>query len=623
VAREGFFYVKDSIFSDASHIKSEGGVVHTSYTAKEIIARIWKENLYPRRKRLAIAVIAMVFASATTGLMVPAIKFAIDDIFVARNMEYVYYLAGATFLITLIKTIAEYVAKVSMGYLGNRFIADIRIALFRKLTFADMAWIEDTHSGMFLSNFLNDTNYIKDTASRVIVALAENFTKAVFLALAMIWLDPLMSVIVLLSMPPALFFMNRQRGEMDKVTKDTLHETGSLSKLITQTLRSIRVVRAYGQEKREIDRVTNTVERTMEFSMRSLRTKARSGPVVELLAGIGFSGAILFAGMEGAHGRMTIGEFSAFLAAAMLLYQPLKALAQLQVSLQEGVAASGRVFGILDEPQKMLEADDAVALELSKGTISFENVDFSYDEENAVLMDFTLDIPAGKSVALVGPSGAGKSTILNLVLRFYDPQKGRILIDGQELSALKLNSLRKNIALVTQDPILFDDTLEANIAYGSQQTEHQKVIEAARAAAAHDFISAFPEGYLSGAGEAGNNLSGGERQRVAIARAFMHDAPILLLDEPTSALDSQAEEKVQKALSILMKGRTVLMIAHRLSTVKDADMICVLDKGRIVEKGTHDELVAANGLYSRLYKTQFEKNMSDQGVVEQAGGGKE
>ena len=221
-------------------------------------------------------------------------------------------------------------------------------------------------------------------------------------------------------------------------------------------------------------------------------------------------------------------------------------------------------------------------------------------------LTFTLDIPAGKSVALVGPSGAGKSTILNLVLRFFDPVEGKILIDGQDISQLKLNSLRAHIALVTQDPILFDDTLEANIAYGSKVIDAGKVRKAAKAAAAHDFIMAFPQAYKSSAGEAGNNLSGGERQRIAIARALMHDAPILLLDEPTSALDSQAEEKVQKALSHLMKGRTVLMIAHRLSTIKDVDMICVLDKGRIVEQGTHDELLASGGLYSTLYKTQFE-----------------
>jgi ATP-binding cassette, subfamily B, bacterial MsbA len=600
--------VKDSLFKDARHIDREDDDLQRTYTTREIVARVWKESLYPRRKLLALALVSMLFAAATTGLMVPAIKFAIDDIFVARNMEFVYYLAGGTFLITLIKTVSEYISKLTMGYLGNRFIADIRIALYKKLTYADMEWIEDTHSGLFLSNFLNDTNYIRDTASRVIIALGENFTKAIFLALAMIWLDPLMSMIILLSMPPAIFFMNRQRGEMHKATKQTLQETGNLSKLITQTLRSMRVVRAYGQEEREISRAKDTIERALEFSMRSLRTRAKSGPVVEMLAGIGFSGAILFAGVEGAEGRMTIGEFSAFLAAAMLLYQPLKAMAQLQVSLQEGVAASGRVFGIIDQPQKMLEPADAMELDLGKGAISFRNVDFAYDEKNLVLKDFTLDIPAGKSVALVGPSGAGKSTILNLVLRFFAPGKGQILIDGQDISGLKLNSLRKHIALVTQDPILFDDSLEANIAYGAGEIKRDKVIEAAKAAAAHDFIMGFPDDYQSGAGEAGNNLSGGERQRIAIARAFMHDAPILLLDEPTSALDSQAEEKVRKALSTLMKGRTVLMIAHRLSTVKDADVICVLDKGRIVEQGAHDELVASNGLYSQLYKTQFESD---------------
>ena len=279
---------------------------------------------------------------------------------------------------------------------------------------------------------------------------------------------------------------------------------------------------------------------------------------------------------------------------------------QLQVSLQEGVAASGRVFGIIDQPQTMLEPADATDLKLVKGGISFKNLDFSYEDDNPVLTDFTLDIPAGKSVALVGPSGAGKSTILNLVLRFFAPVNGKILIDDQDISQLKLSSLRAQIGLVTQDPILFDDTLEANIAYGSKKLDTGKVKKAAKAAAAHDFISAFSRGYQSPAGEAGNNLSGGERQRIAIARAFMHDAPILLLDEPTSALDSQAEEKVQKALSELMKGRTVLIIAHRLSTIKDVDIICVLDKGRIVEQGTHDVLLASGGLYSKLYKTQFE-----------------
>ena len=603
--------MNDSLFSDRSEIEREDDELQKNYSTREIVERVWRENLYPRRKLLALAMVSMIFAAITTGLMVPAIKFAIDDIFVARKMEFVYYLAGATFLITLIKTISEYISKLTMGYLGNRFIADLRISLYSKLTYADMEWIEGTHSGLFLSNFLNDTNYIRDTASRVIIALGENLTKAIVLALALIWLDPVMSMIILLSMPPAIFFMNRQRGEMDRATRKTLQETGTLSKLITQTLRSIRVVRAYGQEEREISRARNTIERALEYTMRSLRTKVKSGPVVELLAGVGFSGAILFAGMEGAQGRMTIGEFSAFLAAAMLLYQPLKALAQLQVSLQEGVAASGRVFGILDQQQKMTELDDAKELDLSKGAIRFDHVDFAYDENNPVLKDFTLDIPAGKTVALVGPSGAGKSTILHLVLRFFDPGKGRILIDGQELSQLKLKSLRRNIALVTQDPILFDDTLEANIAYGSMDIDRDKVVEAAKAAAAHDFIMALPQDYQSGAGEAGNNLSGGERQRVAIARALMHDAPILLLDEPTSALDSHAEEKVQKALSILMKGRTVLMIAHRLSTVKDADMICVLNHGQIVEQGTHDELVASRGLYSDLYKTQFEGDDDD------------
>ena len=276
----------------------------------------------------------------------------------------------------------------------------------------------------------------------------------------------------------------------------------------------------------------------------------------------------------------------------------------MQTQLQEGVAAASRVFGIVDL-EVTSEVADAKPLELERGEIEFRNVSYAYEPENSVLKGVSLTVPQGRTVALVGPSGSGKSTLVNLTLRFFDPQRGKVMIDGQDIKHVTVDSLRDVIALVTQDPVLFDDTIRANIAYGAKPIDESQVIEAAKAAAAHDFIMGLPRGYDTRVGEAGGLLSGGERQRIAIARAIYKDAPILLLDEPTSSLDSEAEAKVQAALEGLMRGRTVLMIAHRLSTVKKADLICVLDQGRIIESGKHDELVAKGGLYTRLHRTQF------------------
>jgi subfamily B ATP-binding cassette protein MsbA len=309
-----------------------------------------------------------------------------------------------------------------------------------------------------------------------------------------------------------------------------------------------------------------------------------------------------------------------FMTAALLLYTPLKSAATLQTALQEGVAAASRVFGIIDRDVQLKEAPDAKPLELTRGEIEFRDVSFAYEPDNAVLRGISLTVPPGKTVALVGPSGSGKSTLVNLCLRFFDPEKGKVVIDGQDIARVTVASLRDAIALVTQDPVLFDDTIRANIAYGTKPEDEAQVIAAAKAAAAHDFIMALPKGYDTRVGEAGSLLSGGERQRIAIARAVYKDAPILLLDEPTSSLDSEAEAKVQAALESLMRGRTVLMIAHRLSTVKKADLICVLDQGRIVEIGRHEELVAKGGLYTRLHRTQF-GIAGGHGVAEDDNGG--
>jgi ATP-binding cassette, subfamily B, bacterial MsbA len=597
--------LKDQLFRDASAITRSADELQVDYTTGEIVVRIWREHLRPRFGLLVVASLAMLLTAATTGAIPFLIQKIADDVFVAKNEQMVYWITAAIVIVTVVKAVAEYIADVTVAYLGHRFIADLRLQMFAKLSRADLNWIQRVHSGRLLSGFLNDATLIRQTASRSLVTLGENYIKVIILVGAMFYMDPRFSVLLLVFMPVAWFVLSRQRRKMRKSTTKSLQETGDLSALITQTLRGMRIVRAYRQEDREETRAASTINRALEFTMRGTRARALSSPSIELLTGLGFALAIYFAGTKGVRGDLTLGHFMGFMTAALLIYAPLKSVATLQTQLQEGIAAASRVFGIIDLNISLREAPDAKPLKLERGEIEFRNVTFAYDPENSVLRGVSLTVPPGRTVALVGPSGSGKSTLVNLTLRFFDPDRGMVLIDGQDIKHVTVESLRDAIALVTQDPVLFDDTIGANIAYGAKPPEESGVIQAAKAAAAHDFIMALPKGYNTRVGEAGGLLSGGERQRIAIARALYKDAPILLLDEPTSSLDSEAEAKVQAALEELMRGRTVLMIAHRLSTVKKADLICVLDQGRIVETGRHDELVAKGGLYTRLHRTQF------------------
>lgn len=578
---------------------------HPSLTTMETVRRMTGGYLKPHAALILTAVLANALVAATTGILPFLIEQTAQLILVEKRQDMLLLIPLAALGIQLLKALATYGSNVIMNFVGQRMVSAIQVQLFSRLMTADLGWIQQTHSGRFISTFMTDVIRLRDATAQSIINLTRHLLTLIVLIGYMYYLDWLMALMATGIIPFAAVLMQRLGRKTRKATNKGLEETGSLSTLIAEALSGIRVVKAYGQEDREIDRASSTINRVLEHMMSSVRAKAAASPFTEALTGVGIAAVIYYAGLQAQTGDMTAGSFIGFMAAVMLAYQPLKAVANQQTLLQEGVAAASRLFPILDVEAKIEDRPDATELVVSKGAIDLSNVTFLYDDGTKALDNVSITVPAGKTVALVGPSGAGKSTILNLVPRFYDVSTGSVTVDGQDLRSVTLASLRNASALVTQEPFLFDDTVRANIAYGQPDATDADIEEAARNAAAHDFIATLPNGYDTHVGEAGLKLSGGQRQRIAIARAMLKNAPILLLDEATSSLDTASELQVQTALQTLMEGRTTLVIAHRLSTIMHADNIYVIDNGQVVEEGTHAQLVEQGGLYADLSRSQF------------------
>ena len=494
-----------------------------------------------------------------------------------------------------------------MNFVGQRSTANLQRDLFARLVRGDLAYVSQQHSGAYISVFMNDATRLRDTVSNIIIALMRHLLTVVALIAFMFTINwQLALVYTVIVIPVGISAMRRLGRVTRSASQQGLQETGEFSTLIAETLSGLRVVKAYGQENDQIDRAGTTIDRVLEFTMRALRARAAASPAIEALGGIAVAAIIFIGGYQSMQGNLTAGEFMGFITALLAVYQPLRSVANMQTVLQEGVAAGKRVFAILDAHDLILDNDKAQTLKVSNGALRFDNVSFQYEgREHPALNSVSIEVKPGQSVALVGASGSGKSTLLNLVLRFFDVSQGQIEIDGQDIREVTLDSLRRATALVTQDPFLFDDTIANNIAYGSPSADEAAIEQAAKQAAAHEFITELPQGYDTRVGESGLRLSGGQKQRIAIARAMLKNAPILLLDEATSALDTASEQKVQSALNELMKGRTSLVIAHRLSTVMHADCIHVMREGQVVESGTHSELLAQKGVYADLYQKQF------------------
>ncbi|MEX1153461.1 ABC transporter ATP-binding protein [Parvibaculum sp.] len=577
---------------------------------RDVVGRMAREYLRPHWRLAALALLASAIVAASTGVLPILIKHALDNIVGSDSWMLLLVSAGAI-MATSVQAVATYFAKVNMSTIGQHIVAEIQRRMFGRIMHADLAWVSGTHSGRFISGFLYDAARVRDSITTTVIDLGQNLLTVIALIGAMFYLNwklALMGTAVI----PFIAVLVRQLGRRSrKAARQTMQGSGDLSAVISEALGGIRVVKAYDQEATEIARAARSIDEVLRYSLRALKSRAAASPVTGVLSGFGIAAVIYFGGRSVQTGILTIGDLGGFLSAMMLAYEPLKKLASTQTLMQEGVAAAIRVFPILDIEPGIRAPEGAEPLKVSDGAIRFEDVHFYYSDGTPALNGVSIEVPKGHTAALVGPSGAGKSTILNLVPRFYDPSSGRVLIDGQDVSQVTLASLRGASSLVTQEPFLFDDTIRANIAYGSPQAGDAEIEQAARNAAAHEFILGLPKGYETRVGEAGFKLSGGQRQRIAIARAMLKNAAILLLDEATSALDTASEMQVQAALTRLMEGRTTLVIAHRLSTIKHADNIYVIDGGRVVEQGTHAALVAQGGLYAELSRSQFIEDATD------------
>lgn len=572
--------------------------------SRELGQRIFHEHIRPYGRSFIFAIFLMILAALSTSALPYMLQPVFDEVFTRGTPQLLMFVCGGIFLAFVIKGATSFGEAVIMTYVGQRIISDLQNRLFSHLMHLDLAYFHGTSSGDLLSRFTNDVNLMRNAVATTLVGFGKDSFTLIFLVSLMFYRDWTLACIAFFIFPLAVLPILRIGRRMRKVANNTQEELASFTGRLTQVFQGIRVIKAYGTEEYEALRAHTMIERIFALVYKSSRVRSASHPIIESLGGMAIVIVIAYGGWQVMHHARTTGEFMSFILALLLVYEPLKRLSNLNANLQEGLAAAARVFAIIDSPATIQDRVDAKPLPPIEGHIEFRDVSFSYPDGKVALDEIHLKIQKAHSIALVGASGAGKSTIINLIPRFYDIQKGEIFIDGIDIRDVTLKSLRQQIALVSQEIMLFDTTIRDNIAYGSFEASDTEIIAAATAAAAHEFIEALPMGYNTMIGENGVKLSGGQRQRIAIARAMLKNAPILLLDEATSALDTDSERQVQAALKILMEGRTTLMVAHRLSTVVEANMIYVLDQGKIVESGSHQALLESKGIYANLWQAQ-------------------
>jgi len=572
----------------------------------KLVKRLIKEHVRPYFGKMFLAAICMAIVAAATATNAWLMQPVLDEVFLNKNTQLLLLVPFAVMTIAIVKGVASYGESIFMEYSGERIISDVRYRLFSHLMNADLNFFHKNSSGKLISRFTYDVGLLRASVSTALTGIAKDSMTLIFLVALMFYQDWFLAIIAFFVFPAAVLPILYIGRRIRKISTSTQSEIGSFASLLSQIFQSARYVKAYTMQKYEKKRAKKIVEDLFNLIYKSVRIRSRTRPILETLGGIAIALVIFYGGSKVISGATTPGTFFSFITALLMAYQPLKRLANFNVNIQDGIAAAVRIFNLLDQKPEIIDSPNAKEYIHKKGEIEFKKVKFSYGSKTShALNEINLKIPGGKTIALVGKTGAGKSTILNLIPRFYDTKNGSISIDKKNIKDYKIHSLRKKIALVSQEVTLFDDTIKSNIAYGKLNCSDKQLFEAAKKADAHQFITSFSNGYKSLVGEQGIQLSGGQRQKIAIARAILKDAPILLLDEATSSLDSGSEKDIQKSLKKLMKNKTTLVIAHRLSTILDADLIYVIDNGKVLEKGNHKTLMRKKGLYSKLYKLQF------------------
>tara|TARA_B100000029_G_scaffold390066_1_gene386763 strand:- start:3842 stop:5587 length:1746 start_codon:yes stop_codon:yes gene_type:complete len=573
---------------------------------KKNLLRLYHSYVKRHFPKLIISLILSFAVAGSTAAIAWLLDPAVEKMFIEQDKSMMLLIPIGIVLAFSIKGSTLYFARIILIKIGNEVVKELQVQLASSILKSDTHTIESKHSGKYLSLFLYDVNQVNSLVSAGVLNLMKDTLTLIVLVGLMFYQNWKLAFFALIIMPFAAFVAKSLGKRMGKATTESAQVSGSLTAFLSEMIKGSRMIKIYQQENFEKDRSNKIITSMMNKRNKLGFIIIRATPIMEVLTGFMIAGFIYYSGFMISSGEMGINNFFSFLTAMMLAYQPIRSLATINMLFNQGAAGAERVFNVLDAQPNIKEVEGAPSLKINSGKIEFKNIDFKYPNTNeAAIKNINISINGGTTAALVGHSGAGKSTIINLIPRFYDPHKGEINIDGQNISSISLSSLRKNISMVSQDIILFDDSIRANVAYANLNASEKQINDACNFAAASDFIEKLPQGYETIIGENGVRLSGGQKQRISIARAVLKDSPIILLDEATSSLDAESEEKVQNAIINLTKNKTTLVIAHRLSTIVRADKIFVLNQGKIVDVGNHENLLKTSMIYKNLYSKQL------------------
>ena len=579
-------------------------MTRNKHTNKKIIFRLIKDYIFPHKFKIFLALIMMIISAAATGLHAWLVRPALDEVLIKGNKEMLFLIPIAIILVTLCKGLATYTHSFQMSKVAHLVISKLQSEMFEKLMFFNIKFYNDSKSGNLISRLINDTYFLRMAIVKSVTGVIKDVLVIIFLLGNMFYQSWELTIFAFFAFPLALWPIRKIGNSIRKITRNIQKEIAIFSNSLSESIKSIRQVKAYNRENFEKQKSFETINQIKDYFIKSAFISNRLSPLMEFIGSLAIALSIYVGGVFVLNESMTTGQFMSFLVSLLLAYQPVKALGNLNISIQEGLAGADRIFQLMDSEDENKETDNfKEKLLVKKGKIQIKNLNFAYENIN-VLENLNITIPEGKKVAIVGLSGSGKSTIISLLLRFYNNYDGEIFIDEQDISKYSLKSLRDNFSLVSQETILFNQSIKTNIEYGNLKASTAEILNAAEEAGVNEFANSFPNKLDTIVGESGVKLSGGQRQRIAIARAILKNAPILLFDEATSALDNLTEQKIQNSINKLMKNKTSVIIAHRLSSIEDADLIYVLDKGKIVGEGQHKELLNKCNLYSKLQLQQ-------------------